>query len=99
MSISSVCKNVKCDPCWQNESECARANFELQAKEVKNVEFEVFTKMSLLKLVHLKMKISPCFTHPNPIGVIFKIILAFPSVRIVFQINKSKSSQIKHALP
>ncbi len=30
---------IKCDPCWQNESECARANFELQTKKVKNVDF------------------------------------------------------------
>ncbi len=28
-----------CDPCWYNESECARSNFELQAKEVKNDSF------------------------------------------------------------
>ncbi len=28
-----------CDPCWQNECECACSNFELQAKEVKNVSF------------------------------------------------------------
>ncbi len=32
-------KMAKCDPCWQNESECAWSNFELQAKEVKNVSF------------------------------------------------------------
>ncbi len=62
-SMEGMSKNYKCDPCWQNESECARANFEL--KEVKNVEFEVFTKMSLLKLVHPKMKISSCFTLPS----------------------------------
>ncbi len=28
-----------CDPCWQNESEVAQTNFELQSKEVKNVSF------------------------------------------------------------
>ncbi len=69
-----MCKNYKCDPCWQNESECAQANFELQAKEVKNVEFEVFTKISLLKLVHSKMKISPCFTHPQSILGVYDVL-------------------------
>lgn len=29
-----------CDPCYQNESECIQANFELQAKRVKNVNFD-----------------------------------------------------------
>ncbi len=40
----------KCEPCWQNECECALSNFELLAKEVnlKLVKFEVFTKMSSL---------------------------------------------------
>ncbi len=30
---------IKCDPFWQNESECARVNFELQTKKVENVNF------------------------------------------------------------
>ncbi len=34
-----ILPSVKCDPCWQNESEVARTNFELQAKEMKNVSF------------------------------------------------------------
>ncbi len=29
----------KCDPCWQTKSVVARTNFELQAKEMKNVSF------------------------------------------------------------
>ncbi len=31
--------NITCDPCCHNESECARANFELQTKKVKNDDF------------------------------------------------------------
>ncbi len=79
MSLYQVCKNYKCDPCWQNESECARANFEL--KEVKNVEFEVFTKISLLKLVHPKMKISSCFTYPQSILGVYDFLLSDESNR------------------
>ncbi len=40
------------DPCWQNECKCARAILSYrqkkQKKNVKNIEFEVFTKISSL---------------------------------------------------
>ncbi len=33
MSLYQVCvKMINVDPCWQNESECARANFEFTGK-------------------------------------------------------------------
>ncbi len=60
------------------------------------------------------MKISPCFTHPqgilgvydlfqmNPIGVIFKIVLALSSSIMTWaggSVQQVKSSQIKRTHP
>ncbi len=38
LSMSHFLRSI-CDPFWRNESEVARTNFELQAKEMKNVSF------------------------------------------------------------
>ncbi len=38
----------KCDRYWQNQSECAQANFKLRTKKKKKLYFQVCTKMSSL---------------------------------------------------
>ncbi len=47
-------RNFICDHCWQNESECTKSNFELQAKEVKNVSFG---RMLQIVIKHLKLSL------------------------------------------
>ncbi len=45
-------ERFKCDPCWQNESECAWANFELQTKKSEKFRFWLnlgFHKNELIK--------------------------------------------------
>ncbi len=51
--------HVICGPCCQNESECARANFELQTNKVKNVDFGQISGF------HKNELIKPWSSNPN----------------------------------
>jgi len=62
----SCCSDNKCDPCWQNESECAQANYKLVSKNKWAIY--ILVKVGLFKKRTKKclfFTLSPCLVIPN----------------------------------